>query len=473
MQDLKLLRDSAAIKALGHPLRLKLLEELIREAASVQQLADRMREVHAKLFYHVKELEKNGLIEVVGEQQVNGITERFYRATARTFYLGQAVGRFSPAEQTVVSAVHSDLLRQRREQELRINHRAVAHELVCHALQVKPGARVVLEGASHQAELLEAMLLECRLAGAEGFLRLMNTSQIRQMLLELSPEQLATAPPFTTFLYGHTDLWVSLDAVTTTAAFADLDPAKVQAIMEGELKAYTQGPKRFAAVEIGYPTPERALELGMDYALMYDTFWRAISTPVTELACRGRELAAQLQAADHIRIASGADAELELRLKDGADVEINSGQLDYSRVSAERLSDLTLPGGQILFRPQPRSLNGQLFIPRYLHRGTEVQNIRLKFAQGELVAWEAEAGQETLRSLLEMVGNRVAVGKLGLGFNPNVPNLTGYKLLDPVAQNALGVMLVDPMVAEPLDLALPFWLYAENTILDFKEGGDV
>ena len=121
MQELMLLKDAAAIKALAHPLRLHLLEQLIAAPASVQQLAEQMNEVHAKLFYHVKELEKNGLLEVVGEKIVNGIVERFYRATARTFYLGQAVGKLVPGEQTVADAVQFDLLRQHRQQELQID----------------------------------------------------------------------------------------------------------------------------------------------------------------------------------------------------------------------------------------------------------------------------------------------------------------------------------------------------------------
>ncbi len=465
MQDFLLLRDSAAIKALAHPLRLQLLEQLIARPASVQQLASQLQQVHAKVFYHVKELEKNRLVEVVGEHVINGITERFYRAAARTFYLGQAVGPFAPAEQTVAQAVQSDLLRQRRQHELQVDNRQVAHDLVYHALRVQPGAKVVLEGANHQADLLEAMLLECRLAGAEAFIRLMNTNHLRQLLLELSVEQLASPPPLTTFLYGHVDLWVSFDAVAETAAFADCDPAKVEAVIQGELRAYKQGPKRFAAVEVGYPTRERATELGVDYGLLHDLFWRAISSPPAELRARGQELRQQVLAT-----ATSCDAPLRLASPDGrsnldfyldrdhalAQVIINDGTLDPDRVDPRQLVDLSLPGGQLLLTPQAGTLSGHLRVDQYTHRGTAIRDIELQFRHGQLASWSAARGQTTLSTLLATLGSApLSAAKLSLGCNPKVPTLTGYKLLDPVAQGSLGIQLLSQQ-------GVPLWLYAGN-----------
>lgn len=466
MQEFLLLKDSAAIKALGHPLRLQLLEQLIAEPASVQQLADRLGHVHAKLFYHVKELERNGLVEVVGENLINGITERFYRATARAFYLGQAVGQFAPTAQMVSEAVQADLLRQRRERELQIDNRQVARELVRRALNVQPGERVVLEGASHQAELLEAMLIECRLAGAEAFVRLMSSQHIRELLYELDVDQLATAPPLTTFLYGHTDLWISLDAVAETAAFADCDPAKVEAIIAGELKAYRLGPKRFAAVEIGYPTPERAVELGVPYGQLHDAFWRAISASSEELRARAAALRQRLLDSEGCLTLTGPHGtNLQLRLDANAAFAVNDGTLDRARVSAQQLTDLDLPGGRICFTPVPESLSGRLLVDQYLHRGRLMRGIELEFRAGELVGWWAKEGQSALTEVLEMLGGPLHAAQLSLGLNPHVQHLTGYKQLDPVAANSLGVMLQSRQQSGSEELPIPFWLYASDTTI--------
>ncbi len=470
MQEFLLLRDSAAIKALGHPLRLHLLEQLIAEPASVQQLADRLGHVHAKLFYHVKELERNGLVEVVGEQLINGITERFYRATARAFYLGQSVGQFTPAAQTVSEAVQTDLLRQRRERELQIDNRQVARDLVRHALKVQPGERVVLEGAGHQAELLEAMLLECRLAGAEAFVRLMSSQHIRELLHELDAAQLATAPPLTTFLYGHTDLWVSFDAVAETAAFADCDPAKVEAIIAGELQAYRLGPKRFAAVEIGYPTPERAAELGVPYGQLHDAFWRAISASSAELRAQGVAARERLLAAQPpVTLTSPRGTSLEFDLDKRVEPMVNDGTLDRAQVSERQLTDLTLPGGRICFTPIPESFSGRLQIGQYLHRGTLMRGLELEFRAGELSSWRADEGEAALTALLQLLGAPLCVAQLSLGLNPHVQHLTGYKLLDPVAANSLGVMLQSRPQPGSEELPIPFWFYAADVSIGEPE----
>lgn len=464
MQELMLLKDAAAIKALAHPLRLSLLEQLIATPASVQQLADQLGEVHAKLFYHVKELEKNGLVEVVGEQLVKGIVERFYRATARTFYLGQAVGKFVPEEQTVADAVQFDLLRQRREQELQIDNRMVARNLVRNALKLQPGAKVVLEGASYQSELLEAMLLECRLAGAEAFIRLMNSWQLRQLLEEMSVEQLAQAPPLTTLLSGQSDLWVSFDTIADASIFADCDPAKVNALVEGDLQAYRLGPKRFAAVEIGYPTPEQAVSLGIDYGVLHDLFWQAINVSSAQLRSLGEVLVKQLTSKPQVQLCSNHGTQLEFRLGQAQEMVINDGVLDRDKVSSTQLVDLTLPGGQVLFIPEPNTVTGCLVIDQRLHRGVRVRNIRLRFAAGQLVAWEADTGKTELDALFAQQEKPLRVTQFSLGLNPNVNRMTGYKLLDPVVPNTLGVQLASDTPGHSLGFAIPYWYYSKDVL---------
>jgi leucyl aminopeptidase (aminopeptidase T) len=462
MQELMLLKDAAAIKALAHPLRLHLLEQLIAAPASVQQLAEQMNEVHAKLFYHVKELEKNGLVEVVGEKIVNGIVERFYRATARTFYLGQAVGKLVPGEQTVADAVQFDLLRQHRQQELQIDNRSVARNLVRNSLQLQPGAKVVLEGASYQFELLDAMLLECRLVGAEAFIRLMNSWQLRQMLEEMSIEQLAQAPPLTTLLSGQSDYWVSFDTIADASIFADCDPAKVDALVEGDLQAYRLGPKRFAAVEIGYPTPEHATSLGVDYGVLHDLFWQAISVDSAELRNLGETLADQLSSKPCVKLASEHGTQLEFCLSKAQEIVINDGVLDQSKVSATQLVDLTLPGGQVLLVPEPGTLTGCLAIDQRLLRGVCVRHIRLHFVAGQLAAWEAGTGKAELDALFTQLENPLRVTQLSLGLNPAVNRMTGYKLLDPVVPNTLGVQLGSTSTGANSDFAIPYWYYSKE-----------
>ena len=82
-------------RATAHPLRVSILEILGIDGGRVLSPSDLSRELQIPLSntnYHVTELAKSGLIELVRERQVRGATEHFYR-------LPEAVTKSKGAEQ--------------------------------------------------------------------------------------------------------------------------------------------------------------------------------------------------------------------------------------------------------------------------------------------------------------------------------------------------------------------------------------
>jgi len=72
-------------RATAHPLRVSILEILGIEGGRVLSPSDLSRELQIPLSntnYHVTELAKADLIELVRERQVRGATEHFYRLPA-------------------------------------------------------------------------------------------------------------------------------------------------------------------------------------------------------------------------------------------------------------------------------------------------------------------------------------------------------------------------------------------------------
>ncbi|HVY97104.1 MAG TPA: helix-turn-helix domain-containing protein [Solirubrobacterales bacterium] len=69
-------------RATAHPLRVSILEILGLDGGRVLSPNDLSQELQIPLSntnYHVTELAKGGLIELCGQRQVRGATERFYR----------------------------------------------------------------------------------------------------------------------------------------------------------------------------------------------------------------------------------------------------------------------------------------------------------------------------------------------------------------------------------------------------------
>jgi DNA-binding transcriptional ArsR family regulator len=72
------------LRAVADRLRLRILEQLALQAMTVTQLAAVLGEVPAKLHYHVRELEKVGLLKLVETREKGGILEKYYRSVAKT-----------------------------------------------------------------------------------------------------------------------------------------------------------------------------------------------------------------------------------------------------------------------------------------------------------------------------------------------------------------------------------------------------
>ncbi|MFC7592090.1 ArsR/SmtB family transcription factor [Nonomuraea antimicrobica] len=82
------------------PLRRRVLEEL-REPGSATAVAARLGESRQRINYHLRELEKLGLVELVELRQRRGRKERVVRATAHTVVVApEVVGSPSPASWT-------------------------------------------------------------------------------------------------------------------------------------------------------------------------------------------------------------------------------------------------------------------------------------------------------------------------------------------------------------------------------------
>jgi DNA-binding transcriptional ArsR family regulator len=89
MLDVAVIEDAAAAEATLDPLRAQLLAELA-EPGSASSLAARIGLPRQKVNYHLRELERHGLVELVEERRKGNMTERVLRATASSYVISPA-----------------------------------------------------------------------------------------------------------------------------------------------------------------------------------------------------------------------------------------------------------------------------------------------------------------------------------------------------------------------------------------------
>ena len=128
MQDVLYIEEAEQAATLLHPLRMELLQRM-EEPRTCPELAALFDSTPQKIYYHIKALEKAGLIEKVEERRVRGAVEGYYQAKARSYWLaphlvGQIGGGRAAQDQTslrfllnLAEEIHDDIGRLGQQSE--------------------------------------------------------------------------------------------------------------------------------------------------------------------------------------------------------------------------------------------------------------------------------------------------------------------------------------------------------------------
>jgi DNA-binding transcriptional ArsR family regulator len=97
--------DPRYVKALAHPLRIRILAMLADRSASPVQLSGKLDATLGTVAYHVRTLHSLGLVELVDTRQRRGATEHYYRAREHPRFPDDAWSGLAPvAKQRMLSA---------------------------------------------------------------------------------------------------------------------------------------------------------------------------------------------------------------------------------------------------------------------------------------------------------------------------------------------------------------------------------
>jgi DNA-binding transcriptional ArsR family regulator len=98
--------DPRYVKALAHPLRIRILAMLADRSASPVQLSSQLDATLGTVAYHVRTLHSLGLVELVDTRQRRGATEHYYRAREHPRFPDDAWAGLAPvAKQRMLSAM--------------------------------------------------------------------------------------------------------------------------------------------------------------------------------------------------------------------------------------------------------------------------------------------------------------------------------------------------------------------------------
>ena len=108
--------DPVKLRVLADPVRSFIVYSLVPRAKTVKELAAELDCPPTRLYYHLQQLEKHGLVFVASTRLISGIVEKHYRAVARDWVLDRsgldARGRGGPDRLEALLAFVFDQSRQ-------------------------------------------------------------------------------------------------------------------------------------------------------------------------------------------------------------------------------------------------------------------------------------------------------------------------------------------------------------------------
>ncbi len=294
-----------------------------------------------------------------------------------------------------------------------------AETLVDWSARVESGDDVVVrvgEGA-HELGVAVAEALGERDA---NMLACYDSPELERAYLRAHGGEFEPDPDFELALYERADSVLSLRAGRNTSERADVPEEREQAYSRARQDIREA---RLATdwVSTVHPTRAMAQQAGMSYAAYRDFVYDAVLRDWEGLAAEMRRLKEVLDGANEVRLHKDDDAtDLTLFIDDRTAVNSTASVADDSH---------NLPSGEVFTAPHDTAGQVVFDVPMTV-RGQRLEDVRLVFKDGVVVDWEAEAGGEVLRSVLETDGGAKRLGELGVGMNRGIDRPTGQVLFD-------------------------------------------
>jgi aminopeptidase len=300
--------------------------------------------------------------------------------------------------------------------------------IVGYSLGLREGSVVRIDGHEPAVPLVVELYRAALAVGAHPFTNLQLDGLTEQLVALGTDEQLAYVAPAEWNEVESLDALVTIWSESNTRAFSKADPARLARLIATRRELSDRRWERIAAGELAwcgtlYPTNAHAQDADMSLG-DYEAFvYRACRVTEDDPAGAWRSFARELETWSRFL----ADTR-ELRIV-GPDTDLQVGVADRTWIAAE--GRFNMPDGEVFTSPVETSVDGEIrFGFPAVYEGREIDDVRLRFADGRVVRAEATRGRAYLDSLLDLDDGARVAGEIAFGLNYEIDRFTHNVLFD-------------------------------------------
>jgi aminopeptidase len=304
----------------------------------------------------------------------------------------------------------------------------LAQLVVERSLDLQRGQVLRIDGSTAAAPLILALHRAAIGRGANAYAGVELEVFKELLIAEGSDEQLDFVSPIELREADRIDAVVTIWAETNTRASSRLDPARHRRQIAAERQYAMRRRDRISRGELRWcgvlsPTNAHAQDAEMPLSDYEDFVFRACHVADGDPIGHWRSVAAKLEAR-----AEELGSVRELRIV-GEDTDLTVVVEGRRWRAAHGLRNM--PDGEVFTSPVETGVNGTIrFRFPALFEGREIDDLRLRFEQGRVVAAEAAHGAGYLNALLEMDAGSSTIGEVAFGLNYEIDRFTRNILFD-------------------------------------------
>lgn len=304
----------------------------------------------------------------------------------------------------------------------------MAQVLVRYSVGVKPGDKVFIQGSELAAPLMRELVRETLRAGGHPDVHAGVPGALEIFFKEASEDQLKHISPLQELVVGTYDCFINVKAPHNVKELAGVDPARqalhtraMAPVNMTFMKRASSGELRWVLTQ--FPTQAGAQEAGMSLAEFEEFVFAACRLDEDDPVAAWQRVHDEQE-----RLVERLGQVKELRIV-APDTDLTLSVEGRRWINADGRANF--PDGEVFTGPVEDSAQGRIrFSFPGIYAGKEIEDIRLEFKDGKVVAAQAARGEDLLHALLDSDEGARFLGEIGIGTNFQIRRFSREMLFD-------------------------------------------